>query len=179
MLRAICLGSSMAQGDGFDDIFEVVKSNGTFATSADGGRLVLQRSARWIGRPQPLDNRLCRRSVWRSDRKQLLQGSKAAIFEEVKNGNSYSGPNVLLSFGTSEEVNSLLLDSAGDLFGTTESLGSFATTSVFEVVDNNGTYASTPIILTTFAGHEPRHKRPHRRRRGRFVRHHRRRRRQR
>jgi hypothetical protein len=50
-------------------------------------------------------------------------------------------------------VNGVTIDAAGDLFGTTDTLGANSDGSVYEIVKTSGSYASTPITLASFSGH--------------------------
>jgi hypothetical protein len=77
------------------------------------------------------------------------------IFEIVNTSTGYaSAPIVLVSFNGTDGANpygNLNVDANGDLFGTTSTGGpnGFSGTA-FELVYNNGTYASTPITLVGF-----------------------------
>jgi uncharacterized repeat protein (TIGR03803 family) len=46
----------------------------------------------------------------------------------------------------------LIADARGNLFGTTYSGGEYGYGTVFEIVNNSGVYASTPITLASFNG---------------------------
>ena len=62
---------------------------------------------------------------------------------------------VLISFNGSngsEPYGSLLLDSQGDLFGTTYGGGEDGDGTVFEIVNTRAGYAATPTTLVSFAG---------------------------
>ncbi|WP_316175741.1 choice-of-anchor tandem repeat GloVer-containing protein [Bradyrhizobium sp. SZCCHNRI1073] len=78
------------------------------------------------------------------------------VFEIVKNGSGYnSTPVTLVSFnGTngSSLQNSLLMDAAGNLFGTTETGGAYGKGTIFEIVKNGSSYSSTPVVLASFDG---------------------------
>ncbi|WP_409999057.1 beta strand repeat-containing protein, partial [Bradyrhizobium sp. SZCCHNRI2007] len=78
------------------------------------------------------------------------------VFEIVKNGSDYnSTPVTLVSFnGTngSSLQNSLLMDAAGNLFGTTETGGAYGKGTIFEIVKNGSSYSSTPVVLASFDG---------------------------
>ena len=85
---------------------------------------------------------------------------------EIVNGGTASAPNyaaaptTLVSFNGTDGANpqaSLVLDAAGNLFGTTSGGGVYASDddggTIFEVVANgNGTYATTPTVLHSFNG---------------------------
>ncbi len=77
------------------------------------------------------------------------------VFELVKSGNSYT-ETVLYSFvgGASDGANpygTLIMDSNGDLFGTTTRGGGSDIGTVFEMVKNGSSY-DAPTILHSFAG---------------------------
>ena len=76
------------------------------------------------------------------------------VFELVKSGNSYT-ETVLYSFaGGSDGANpygTLIMDSNGDLFGTTDHGGGSDVGTVFEMVKNGSSY-NAPTILHAFAG---------------------------
>jgi len=69
------------------------------------------------------------------------------VFEIVKTGGSYAGtPTILVSLNGLNGANStagLIADSAGELFGTTETGGGYNEGTVFEIAKTGGTYAST------------------------------------
>jgi uncharacterized repeat protein (TIGR03803 family) len=46
----------------------------------------------------------------------------------------------------------ILIDAAGDLFGTTSQGGANGDGTVFEIIKTNGTYATTPTTLLSFNG---------------------------
>ncbi|HKM62930.1 MAG TPA: choice-of-anchor tandem repeat GloVer-containing protein [Acidisphaera sp.] len=76
------------------------------------------------------------------------------VFEIVKtNGTFASAPTYLASLddtsGTDPQAG-LLIDSNGDLFGTTTYGGKDSAGTVFEIGKANGTYASTPTVIATF-----------------------------
>jgi len=80
-------------------------------------------------------------------------GNAGTVFEIAKTANGYNAPQVLVSFnGTNGNVASasLIMDTAGDLFGTTEQGGVDGT--VFEITKNANGYNSTPSVLGTFTG---------------------------
>jgi T5SS/PEP-CTERM-associated repeat protein len=78
------------------------------------------------------------------------------VFEIVKTASSYaSAPTVLVNFnGTDGQRpdSGLLLDAAGDLFGTTVLGGANGDGMVFEIVKTGTSYASTPTTLINFNG---------------------------
>jgi hypothetical protein len=79
-----------------------------------------------------------------------------SVVEIVKNGSTYnSTPTVLVAFNNTDggsPVGNLIMDSAGDLFGTTSGGGASNDGEVFEIVKSGSTYSSTTTILTTFNG---------------------------
>ncbi len=82
------------------------------------------------------------------------------VFEIAWNGRSgYAGtPTTLVSFASpSFQSNQpasvgLVMDSAGDLFGTTETGGIYGDGTVFEIAKTANGYASTPTTLLNFNG---------------------------
>ena len=91
----------------------------------------------------------------------LFGTTDAAIgtaFEIAKTADGYaSTPTTLVSFddGSFEIetlVSSLIADSNGDLFGTTDIGGANGGGAVFEIAKTAGGYASTPTILVSFNG---------------------------
>ncbi|MGA3402372.1 MAG: choice-of-anchor tandem repeat GloVer-containing protein, partial [Acetobacteraceae bacterium] len=82
--------------------------------------------------------------------------NEGTVFEIAKTGGSYaSAPTVLVNFngfdGGSPHAG-LIVDAAGDLFGTTQGGGANGDGEVFEIAKTGGTYASTPITLVSFNG---------------------------
>ena len=74
------------------------------------------------------------------------------VFELVNNSGTYT-PTTLLSFNGSNGANpiaGLIADANGDLFGTTTGGGANGDGTVFELVNNSGTY--TPTTLLSFNG---------------------------
>ena len=78
------------------------------------------------------------------------------VFEIVKIGGSYSStPTVLASFNFTNGASlggGLIMDAAGDLFGTAHAGGANSDGIVFEIAKSGSTYSSTPIVLATFNG---------------------------
>ena len=77
-----------------------------------------------------------------------------SVFEIAKTGNGYANtPTTLASFngtdGATPEAG-LIIDSAGDLFGTTSGGGNFSEGTVFEIAKTGGSYAGTPTTLVSF-----------------------------
>jgi uncharacterized repeat protein (TIGR03803 family) len=80
--------------------------------------------------------------------------SDGTVFEIPKSGTSYSStPTVLVSFNSANgayPVSGLIMDAAGDLFGTTVSGGANSDGTVFEIAKSGGSYNSTPTVLASF-----------------------------
>jgi hypothetical protein len=78
------------------------------------------------------------------------------VFEIAKTGGGYaSTPTTLATFnGTNgvEPQGSLIMDAAGDIFGTTEFGGASNDGTVFEIAKTGSGYTSTPTILFSFNG---------------------------
>ncbi len=76
-----------------------------------------------------------------------------AVFELVKNGNSYSS-TLIASFDVAgaQPRDSLIMDSSGDLFGTIERGGTSNQGEVFEITKTANGYSSTPTMLAAFNG---------------------------
>ena len=76
------------------------------------------------------------------------------VFELVKSGSSYSAPVTLASFTGSNGADpyaGLIMDAAGDVFGTTDNGGANDDGTVFELVKSGSGY-SAPVTLVTFTG---------------------------
>jgi uncharacterized repeat protein (TIGR03803 family) len=82
--------------------------------------------------------------------------NKGTVFEIAKNGSGYSStPTVLVSFNGTDGAfpfASLIMDSAGDLFGTTDGGGANGDGTVFEIAKTASGYSSTPTELVSFNG---------------------------
>jgi uncharacterized repeat protein (TIGR03803 family) len=78
------------------------------------------------------------------------------VFEIVKTEGGYaSAPTILVSFTGADGANpygSLIIDAAGDLFGTTYQGGAGGGGTVFEIAKTQGGYASAPTTLVSFNG---------------------------
>ena len=76
------------------------------------------------------------------------------MFELVNNGGGAYTPVTLLSFNTTPGVagsdSGVIVDAAGNLFGTIPSGGAAGAGAVFELVNNGGAY--TPVTLLSFNG---------------------------
>ncbi len=80
--------------------------------------------------------------------------SYGTVFEMVKGASGYAAPVVLTSFTGTNGANpdgSLIMDAAGDLFGTTSAGGSGSDGTVFELVKGASGYAA-PVTLGSFTG---------------------------
>jgi uncharacterized repeat protein (TIGR03803 family) len=84
--------------------------------------------------------------------------SEGTVFEIAKTASGYaSTPTVLYSFCAQTNctdgaapVAGLILDAAGNLFGTTEAGGANSEGTVFEIAKTASGYASTPTVLYSF-----------------------------
>jgi hypothetical protein len=65
----------------------------------------------------------------------------AVIVLDTFNGTDGSSPS-----------GALIMNAAGDLFGMTTDGGADGLGEVFEITDTNGSYASTPTVLSSFTG---------------------------
>lgn len=78
------------------------------------------------------------------------------VFEIVQSGTGYdSTPTTLVSFDNQDGASpqsSLIIDSKGNLFGTTFAGGAAGVGTVFEIANTTGTYATTPTTLVSFGG---------------------------
>ena len=77
------------------------------------------------------------------------------VFEIIKTGSSYSStPTTLVSFNSADGARptGVIMDAAGDLFGTTSTGGAFGDGAVFEITKTGSTYSSTPTVLASFNG---------------------------
>ncbi len=82
-----------------------------------------------------------------------------SVFELVNNGGGSYTLTTLVSFNGADGGGSgyggpnggLIMDAAGNLFGTTQAGGAVNNGTVFEVAKSGSSYASTPIILTDFS----------------------------
>ncbi len=84
-------------------------------------------------------------------------GESGTVFElKDTNGTYATSPTTLYSFtggnDGAEPTGSLIADTTGDLFGTTEDGGTGGGGTVFELKETNGTYATAPITLYSFTG---------------------------
>jgi len=81
--------------------------------------------------------------------------SDGTVFEIKNTASGFAAPITLVNFtGTNgaKPLGNLIVDAAGNLFGTTSAGGTKGDGTVFEVADTNGTYATTPTTLATFNG---------------------------
>jgi uncharacterized repeat protein (TIGR03803 family) len=75
------------------------------------------------------------------------------VFEIQKSANGYGALTTLINFNGTDGIGpngSLIVDAAGDLFGTTRAGGAGLFGTVFEIAKAGGTYATTPTILASF-----------------------------
>ena len=80
--------------------------------------------------------------------------SYGTVFEMVKGASGYAAPVTLASFtgdNGADPYGSLIMDAAGDLFGTTSAGGSGSDGTVFELVKGASGYAA-PVTLGSFTG---------------------------
>ena len=78
-------------------------------------------------------------------------GFNAAIFELAKTAGGYaSAPTALAQLDAPDMPGPLVIDASGDLFGTSLAKSGPSTGTVFELANNDGTYAGTPTTLATF-----------------------------
>jgi uncharacterized repeat protein (TIGR03803 family) len=142
-------GAGGADNEG--TIFELAKTNGSYASTvttlysftggADGGLpdgpLIMDKAGDLFG----------------------TTGTGGAngdgtVFEVKKTNGAYAAtPTTIASLSGSDYnflIGGLLMDSAGDLFGTTAFGGADNDGAVFEIKFQNGSYASTPTILYSF-----------------------------
>ena len=142
-----------ADGDG--TVFEIVDTNGTYASApatlvnfdgmdgiAPRGNLIADAAGDLFGTT-------------------IGGGSSndGTAFEIVRNNGTYaSAPTILADFNGANGANpygGLIADAAGNLFGTTMEGGTTNQGTVFEIVKNNGTYATTPTTLVNFSRNFP------------------------
>ena len=79
--------------------------------------------------------------------------NKGTVFEIEKTGSSYSSaPITLATFdGTNGSIPSgLIIDAAGNLFGTADQGGANGVGTVFEIAKTGSSYSSAPITIATF-----------------------------
>jgi autotransporter passenger strand-loop-strand repeat protein/uncharacterized repeat protein (TIGR03803 family) len=80
--------------------------------------------------------------------------SFGSVFEIAKTGSGYADmPTTLVSFDGADGATpqaGLIVDAAGDLFGTTTGGGFYSEGTVFEIANTGGSYASTPTTLVSF-----------------------------
>jgi hypothetical protein len=81
---------------------------------------------------------------------------EGTVFELVKNGATYAAtPTTLATFAGPGAFNAeagLVMDSKGDLFGTTAYGGAYDSGEVYEIVNTSTGYSSTPQVLLNFDG---------------------------
>ncbi len=78
--------------------------------------------------------------------------NKGTVWEIAKTGSSYSSPTTLASFSGSgngmNPIDGLLVDAAGNLFGTTSGGGSSGVGTIFELPKSGSLYGSLSTLLT-------------------------------
>jgi uncharacterized repeat protein (TIGR03803 family) len=83
-------------------------------------------------------------------------GGYGTVFEIAKTDSGYSStPIILASFHGSDgarPIGGLIVDAAGNLFGTTAEGGTSSNGTVFEIMKTTSSYDSTPIALVNFNG---------------------------
>jgi uncharacterized repeat protein (TIGR03803 family) len=80
-------------------------------------------------------------------------GGGGTVFEIAKTAGGYAAtPTTLYSFYGNVPARALIVDGAGDLFGTTQLGGANGAGIVFEIAKTTGGYASVPNVLVSFNG---------------------------
>ena len=78
------------------------------------------------------------------------------VFEIVNTATGYANtPLVIASFSTKvgySPMDSLIADSSGDLFGTTQYGPTGTTGAIFEILNTGTGYSSTPVLVSSFKG---------------------------
>jgi hypothetical protein len=143
------LFGTTVEADGGGTVFEIVKTNGSYAStpttlaSLDGtngtspsGGLIADAAGDLFG---------------------TMSGSGSddgSVFEIAKTSTGYaSTPTTLVRFhgiDGQDPDGKLIIDAAGDLLGTTLIGGAYDYGTVFEIAKINGTYVSTPTVLHSF-----------------------------
>jgi uncharacterized repeat protein (TIGR03803 family) len=152
-------GGAIDPLNGFGTVFELQKSNGTYAST-----LSTIVSFNNTDGAYPYSSGLV------ADANGDLFGTTSVggahgvygygtVFEIVKTNEGYaSAPITLVNFdglnGADCPTGTLIMDSRGDLFGTTTggSYGGSPYGAVFEIVKTDAGYSSTPLILASFNG---------------------------
>lgn len=155
-------GGNQACADGCGTVFELVKTNNGYASSAttliafdhdDGASpqqagLIADASGNLFGTTRYGGSSDCGGS------------GCGTVFEIAKTANGYAGaPTVLVRFNFTDGANPLArltIDADGNLFGTTYGGGSTACAggcgTVFKIAKTGQGYASTPAIIVSFDG---------------------------
>ena len=150
---------------GFGTVFEIPKTNGVYASTPtvlvnfDGntggnpyGGVIMDANGNLFGTTTCGGAYTCLNTPFGS--------SSGTVFEVVKTNGVYaSTPTFLVNFAgantAGEPEAGLIMDTNGNLFGTTASGGAdYVVGTVFEVVKTNGVYASTPTIVIDFSGYD-------------------------
>ncbi len=82
-----------------------------------------------------------------------VNGGHGTVFEIAKTGGSYGSATTLVSFTGADGWGPwapLIIDAAGNIFGTTYQGGPKSSGTVFEIVKTAGGYASSPTTLVDF-----------------------------
>jgi uncharacterized repeat protein (TIGR03803 family) len=80
-------------------------------------------------------------------------GSAGTVFEIPKSASGYGALITLVTFDITDGATpngDLIIDAAGNLFGTTETGGASLSGTAFEIPKVSGSYASTPVTLVNF-----------------------------
>ena len=147
---------------GEGNVFEVKKTNGvyestptplvTFAPTSTGESFVQP----WASLASDAAGNLFGTTYGGSGFGQVFE-----IFNEgSKTAPSYGGTEILANFFTLDHntygggvKTTLVVDAAGNLFGTTATNGAYGFGTVFEISKTDGAYSSTPTVLMSFTGH--------------------------
>ena len=125
-----------AYGDG--DAFEITKNGSAYSAPTISNAVLLRTTAiRRLAGWSPMRLATCSVSTVGD------ANDDGVVFEIAKNGSSYNAPVVVASFNGKDGAgphDSLIVDSSGDLFGTTFSGGADDDGVVFEIVKNGSAY---------------------------------------
>ena len=146
-------GTSTSGGTfGYGTVFEIVKTGSVYATAPT---ILINFNS--TNGSQPRGNLVADSSgdLFGTTYGGGLSGS-GTVFEIVRTGTSYATtPTTLVSFGPSTGTSpwdTLIIDSSGNLFGTTSTGGTNNLGTVFELAKTGGGYAGTPIVLSNATG---------------------------
>ena len=131
-------------------VFEITNTSGTYATTP----LLVAAIGTVDG--EPLSGLVADATGDLFGETNYGSGGYGEVYELVNTSGTYSAPEALASFNSSDGTNpfgGLYIDSAGNLFGTTELGGTSNDGSVFEITYlGSGTYATVPETLASFNG---------------------------